>query len=79
MNNEHLKKQLGHRIKVRRVDCRLTQEELADRISMKQGQLSQVERGLLGLSVSQLVAIARALDCQVSDLLPPEERLREAA
>jgi transcriptional regulator with XRE-family HTH domain len=79
MNNQDLKTQLGHRIKVRRVDCRLTQEELADRIGMKQGQLSQVERGLLGLSVSQLVAIARALDCPVSDLLPPEERLREAA
>jgi transcriptional regulator with XRE-family HTH domain len=75
MNNEHLKKQLGHRIKVRRVDCRLTQEELADRISMKQGQLSQVERGLLGLSVSQLVAIARALDCQVSDLLEEERKV----
>lgn len=74
MNNQDLKKQLGHRIKVRRVDCRLTQEELANRIGMKQGQLSQVERGLLGLSVSQLVAIARALDCQVSDLLEEEKK-----
>jgi transcriptional regulator with XRE-family HTH domain len=79
MNDQDLKQQLGHRIKVRRVDCRLKQEELASRIGMKQGQLSQVERGLLGLSVFQLVTIARALDCQVSDLLPPEERPREAA
>jgi len=75
MNNEDLKKQLGHRIKVRRVDCRLKQEELADRIGMKQGQLSQVERGLLGLSVSQLVAIARVLDCQASDLLEEERKV----
>jgi transcriptional regulator with XRE-family HTH domain len=79
MNDQDLKQQLGHRIKVRRVDCRLKQEELASRIGMKQGQLSQVERGLLGLSVFQLVTIARALDCQVSDLLPPEERRLEAA
>jgi transcriptional regulator with XRE-family HTH domain len=75
MNNHDLKTQLGHRIKVRRVDCRLKQEELADRIGMKQGQLSQVERGLLGLSVSQLVAIARALDCQVTDLLEEERKV----
>ena len=72
MNNQDLKKQLGHRIKVRRVDCRLKQEQLADQIGMNQGQLSQIERGLLGLSVSQLVAIARALDCGVSDLLEEE-------
>ncbi|MCC6135192.1 MAG: helix-turn-helix domain-containing protein [Candidatus Contendobacter sp.] len=76
MNNEDLKKQLGHRIKVRRVDCRLKQEQLADQIGMNQGQLSQIERGLLGLSVSQLVAIARALDCGVSDLL---EEVRKVA
>ena len=75
MNSQDIKKQLGHRIKVRRVDCRLKQEELADRIGMNQGQLSQVERGLLGLSVSQLVAIARALDCGVSDLLEEEKKV----
>lgn len=75
MNNEDLKKQLGHRIKVRRVDCRLKQEQLADQIGMNQGQLSQIERGLLGLSVSQLVAIARALDCGVSDLLEEERKV----
>ena len=75
MNDQDLKQQVGHRIKVRRVDCRLKQGELASRIGMKQGQLSQVERGLLGLSVSQLVAIARALDCQVSDLLEEERKV----
>ena len=75
MNNQDLKKQLGHRIKVRRVDCRLKQEQLADQIGMNQGQLSQIERGLLGLSVSQLVAIARALDCGVSDLLEEERKV----
>ena len=75
MNNEDLKKQLGHRIKVRRVDCRLKQEQLADQIGMNQGQLSQIERGLLGLSVSQLVAIPRALDCGVSDLLEEERKV----
>ena len=37
MNDQDLKQQLGHRIKVRRVDCRLKQEELASRIGMKQG------------------------------------------
>ena len=75
MNNEDLQKQMGHRIKVRRVDCRLKQEQLADQIGMNQGQLSQIERGLLGLSVSQLVAIARALDCGVSDLLEEERKV----
>jgi transcriptional regulator with XRE-family HTH domain len=72
MNDQDLKQQLGHRIKLRRVDCRLNQAELAERIHMKQGQLSRVERGLLGLSVLQLVAIARALDCRVADLLDEE-------
>ncbi len=64
---------MGHRIKVCRVDRELNQGELAERIGMKQAQLSEIERGIRSLRVEQLVAIAEALDCSAADLLGEEQ------
>lgn len=65
---------IGHRIKVRRVEQKLLQEDLAQRIGMAQSQLSKVERGQVGLDVMQLLAIAEALDCSAAYLLGEEKR-----
>ena len=74
MNEQENRKQLGKRIKMQRVEKDLNQAELAAKIHMKQSQLSQVERGLLGLRVDQLRAIAKALDCTAAYLLGEEKK-----
>jgi len=74
LNEQENRKQLGKRIKVRRAERDMNQGELAARIGMKQSQLSLVERGLLGLSVDQLRAIANALGCTGAYLLGEEKK-----
>jgi transcriptional regulator with XRE-family HTH domain len=65
---------IGHRIKVRRVEQKMLQEELARKVGMAQSQLSKIERGQLGLDVIQLLAIAEALSCSAAYLLGEESR-----
>ena len=74
MSEQENRKQLGKRIKMQRVEKDMNQAELAEKIHLKQSQLSQVERGLLGLSVDQLRAIAKALGCTAAYLLGEEKK-----
>lgn len=74
MNEKEIRKALGHRIRVRRAEKNMPQEDLAQRISMGQSQLSRVERGQLGLEVMQLLAIAEALECSAGYLLGEEAK-----
>jgi transcriptional regulator with XRE-family HTH domain len=47
----------------------LTLERLADRLDVTPGNLSQLERGIIGYSQPLLEALADALGCSVADLL----------
>jgi transcriptional regulator with XRE-family HTH domain len=47
----------------------LTQERLADRLGMTAGNLSQLERGIVGYTQPVMEAVADALGCTVADLL----------
>jgi transcriptional regulator with XRE-family HTH domain len=64
-----MRERVGHRIKVRRVDMKMQQGELAEGIGMKQAQLSEIERGMRPLRVDQLMMIAQVLKCSASHLL----------
>lgn len=66
---------------------RLTQEQLAERIDMTSGAISQLENGIINYTQPTLEAIADALGCQPGDLLSrmpdqqpktPEAQLRSA-
>lgn len=74
MNQQENRQQLGKRIKVRRIEMDMNQGELAAKVGMKQSQFSLVERGLLGVSVDQLRAIANALGCTGAYLLGEEKK-----
>ena len=78
---QEIRKRVGHRIKLYRVDRNLDQGDLAARIGMKQSQLSEIERGIRSLKVEQLVEIAEALDCTSAELLAglPGEKGKRAA
>ncbi len=53
-----------------RFNAGLTQEQLGDRSGVVASTISRLERGQGDPSLSTVVAIARALDASVTDLLP---------
>jgi len=76
---KNLRQQVGYYIRVRRAVLEMSQGELAERIGISQGFLSLLEQGKRSLDLDLLERIAQALDCSMTDLLPPEENRREAA
>jgi len=58
----------GENLKRERKLCGLTQQELADKIGIKQQQLSQWENNKFEPTVSSIVALAKALDVSFDDL-----------
>ncbi len=60
---------VGQRIKDVRKARRLTQEQLAEALSVSVGYVSQVERGVTKVSLDTLSAIAARLDCDLAQLV----------
>ncbi|MFP4271372.1 MAG: helix-turn-helix domain-containing protein [Alphaproteobacteria bacterium] len=53
---------IGERIRARRVELGLTQDQLAGRLGVSYQQIQKYERGANGISASRLYALARRLD-----------------
>ena len=60
---------LGNRIRQLRKDNNLTQEALAEAIDLSYTYLGQVERGVRGINLSNLVKIANRFNVSLDDLL----------
>lgn len=60
---------IGANVRAERARQRLSQEELAEASTVQVAQVSRIERGVTDTSILKLVAIAKALDVQVADLL----------
>lgn len=63
----------GQRIKQLRKRCTMTQENLAEKLGVSVNAISQVERGVNGLSISMAVAMKDVFDCSLDYLLLGEE------
>lgn len=61
-------KSFGENLKYERKSAGLTQQQLADKMGIKQQQLSRWERDEIEPAVSSIVAIAKALDVSYDDL-----------
>lgn len=68
---------IGEKIKSRRKELGLTQEELADKIMVKQPSLSYIERGRNKPSSPLLLVIAMELNLPANELLKMRDE-REA-
>lgn len=62
-------KAIGKRIKVARIRMEITQEQLADRVSVSPTHLSNIETGSTRVSLTTIVKLANALNVTVDDLL----------
>ena len=69
MDTEAIRKQIGHRIKVRRVELDLKQGELGEKIGLRQTEVSALESGRRVLRIEQAVVIASVLETTVAYLV----------
>jgi transcriptional regulator with XRE-family HTH domain len=67
-NTEVIRKEIGHRIKVRRVDLDLQQKELGALVGVPQSQISEWEIGRRALKIEQAMKLAKALKTTVGYL-----------
>ncbi len=64
----------GQRVKAMREARGLTQKELAERASVSQPMVAQVERGSKSPSLAFADALAYALGVTIQDLICPDDR-----
>jgi transcriptional regulator with XRE-family HTH domain len=63
------KKDLGRRLRTLRNSQGMTQAQLADLLGARSTNISDVERGDRGVTVQQIVKLARALNVSADDIL----------
>jgi transcriptional regulator with XRE-family HTH domain len=71
----NIAKQIGHRIKIRRAVLNMTQDKLAEILGITQAYLSFMESGARPIDAEMLDKLAKALECDTSDLLNERRRL----
>lgn len=62
-------KLIGSRIQATRKKCGYTQENLAEKLDVTVGYVSQVERGITKISLDLLAAIATFLNCDIGEFV----------
>lgn len=67
------KEEIGLRVKKRRKQLAMTQECLAEQLGISVKHLSEVERGLAGLSIENLIKLSNALKLSLDYIIKGEE------
>ena len=62
MNEKERLLKIGNNIRAERNRARLTQENLAEKISMNEKNLGKIERGQVNPKITTIIAIMEALD-----------------
>lgn len=66
---------LGQKIRARRKELGMTQEQLAEKLGIGHQALSRIEQGHMAPKMDRLPLLADALKCTVSDLFREKEAL----
>jgi transcriptional regulator with XRE-family HTH domain len=64
-----LQREFGDRVRARRNDLGLTQEQLADRADLQRAYIGQLETGMRSVGLNNLARLAKALEMDLGDLL----------
>lgn len=67
----------GANLRGARAKRNLKQEELCDRANIDRSYLSKVESGNYKITLAKVYAIAIAMDCPLSELLPDVSQLKD--
>lgn len=65
-----IRKAFGLKVRMRRFEVGITQEELAEKADLHPTYVGSVERGERNISLENIVSIASALGCHPKDLFP---------
>ena len=68
MDKDKILKLLGDRVKLKRAELKISQEELAFKCGFDRTYISLVERGLRNISFTNLLILSEGLDTSVSSL-----------
>lgn len=71
------KKEIGLRLKEMRKENRMTQEQLADKLNISIKHYSEVERGVTGLSVENIIKVSNILHVSTDYILKGEVKQEE--
>ena len=71
------KKEMGLRLKEKRKELCMTQEQLSDQLNISLKHYSEVERGITGLSVENIIKISNILHVSIDYLLKGEIKKEE--
>ncbi|MGN0516002.1 helix-turn-helix domain-containing protein [Eubacterium sp.] len=69
---EDYKQGMGLRIKDKRKNLKLTQEEIAEMLDISVKHFSEVERGLTGLSIENLIKLSNILGVSIDYIVKGE-------
>jgi transcriptional regulator with XRE-family HTH domain len=72
-NNEVFYKEVGNRIRKARQDRKITQQELADLVSLSRTSITNIEKGRQKLLLHTLIQISEALSVEPAKLMPKKE------
>ncbi|HRH45287.1 MAG TPA: helix-turn-helix transcriptional regulator [Pyrinomonadaceae bacterium] len=70
--------ELGKRIRKARINQRLTQEQLADLVSLKRTSITNIEKGSQRILAHTLLELSEKLNISVNELIPPRPQKGEA-
>jgi len=65
-----LDKEIGARVRLRRLECGMSQEKLAEALGLTFQQVQKYEKGTNRITVSRLDRIATSLDTTIASFLP---------
>lgn len=74
---EDYKTGMGRRIKLRRKHIKLTQEEMAERLGISVKHFSEVERGITGLSIENLIKVSDILGLSLDNIIRGTDSVSE--
>jgi transcriptional regulator with XRE-family HTH domain len=74
---DRLYKQFGQLLRQARVEFKLTQEDVAERVHLKRTSITNIERGRQHIALHQLFLLAAAVGKSPSDLLPDAQTANE--
>ena len=79
--SKQLAEMVGQAIARQRVRCKLSQEQVAERLGIGSEAVSRIERGIVMPNVERLVELSEIFGCETADLLTegssrPEDQVR---
>lgn len=65
-----VRKAFGLKVRMRRFEIEMTQEELAEKADLHPTYVGSVERGERNIAIENIISLAKALGCSPKDLMP---------